>query len=71
MEREKKQIVLDNWLRDKIYQLTDTSYKKIKSAIGSRRIDLLSQQENFLREMILIYRRTYGEWPTALKGDFN
>lgn len=71
MEREKKQIVLDNWLGDKIDQLTDTSYKKIKSAIGSRRIDLLSRQENFLREMILIYRRNYGEWPTVLKGDFN
>lgn len=62
--------VLDEWLESKLYEVSDTSYKKIRSSIGSRREDTLNDQERFIKNLVLSYKRSFGEWPTILQGEF-
>lgn len=68
---ENNKMVINEWLENKIYEITATSFKKIKSSIGARRVDRLNEQEKFVRNLILAYKRYFGEWPIILQEEFH
>lgn len=68
---ERNRIVIDEWLENKVYEISALSFSKIKTSIRGQNFRYLQEDEKFIRNMVVAYKRIYGEWPIAFRADLS
>lgn len=66
---EMNRIVIDEWLENKVYEISASSFSKIKTSIRGQNFRYLQEDEKFIRNMVVAYKRVYGEWPIVFRAD--
>jgi hypothetical protein len=59
----KNKEAIDNWLEMKVYQLPYATFAKIKAALYVTDISHLTEQEKFIRNLVVVYKKRFRVLP--------
>ena len=67
-EKERNRIAIDDWLENKVYEMSYESFLRIKYSLAKEEAEGLTQKEMFVRCLARFYRKKFGKWPTIFRA---
>ena len=64
-------VAIDNWLEIKMYQLPYSIYERIKASLtvtDPTYLTHLTEQEKFIRNLALVYKKNFRTWPVVFSN---